>query len=265
MENTWRRGSFAVVAAWALAVGAITWFGADRAVTAAPPKKAVDADADKLLRQMTDYLAGLQSFTVQTFAVDEVSMKSGEKIQSTSDSELTVQRPNHLRSTQRGSVGGLGLWYDGKTMTVACKANNTFESVAGPANIDDAIDKLRKVFKVEAPGADLLYSKPYDILMEQVVSGRVVGRETIQGIPATHLAFQGEEVDFQIWVQDGSQPLPLRFVITTKAVKGNPEFAVQLSNWNTQPKLAASEFAFQAPQGAKAVAGVASQCVAGTR
>ena len=96
---------------------------------------------------------------------------------------------------------------------------------------------MRKHFKVDAPGADLLYSKPYNILMEQVVSGRVIGRETIQGVPANHLAFQGEEVDFQLWIQEGNQPLPLRFVITTKNVKANPQFTVQLSNWNTQPKL----------------------------
>jgi hypothetical protein len=59
MENTSRRGSFAVVAAWALAVGAITWFGADRAVTAAPPKKAVqptsnDASARKTKPDVVD-------------------------------------------------------------------------------------------------------------------------------------------------------------------------------------------------------------------
>lgn len=248
-----------------LAIAAVVSGVTGRGVVAAPPKKSVDADADRMLKQMADYLSGLQSFTVQNFAVDETAFKTGEKIQATSDSEIAVQRPNHLRSTQRGAGEGLGLWYDGKTMTVACKANNSFESVNAPPNLDDAIDKLRKVFKVDAPGADLLYSKPYDILMEQVVSGRVIGRETIQGVPANHLAFQGEEVDFQIWIQEGSQPLPLRFVITTKAVKGNPQFTVQLSNWNTQPKLSATDFTFPPPQGAKAATGVTSSCVAGTR
>lgn len=254
------RRSRVVVAAFAIAA-AVSGV-AVRQVVAASPKKGVDADADGLLRQMADYLAGLQSFTVQNFAVDEVALKTGEKIQATSDSDVAVQRPNHLKNTQRGAGEGLGLWYDGKTMTVACKTNNSYESVAAPANLDEAIDKVRKHFKVEAPGADLLYSKPYDILMEQVVSGRLVGRETIQGVPANHLAFQGEDVDFQIWIQEGNQPLPLRFVITTKAVKGNPQFTVQLSNWNTQPKLSAAEFAFQPPAGAKAVTGVVSPCLA---
>jgi hypothetical protein len=251
---------FGVMPVLATAIVAIVIGVAGQPLVAAAPKKGVDPDAARMLRQMADYLGGLQSFTVQNFAVDEVAMKTGEKIQATSDSDIAVQRPNHMKSTQRGSGEGLGLWYDGKTMTLACKGNNSYESVAAPADIDATIDKLRKHFKVDAPGADLLYSKPYDILMEQVVSGRVIGRETIQGVPANHLAFQGEEVDFQLWIQDGNQPVPLRFVITTKNVKANPQFTVQLSNWNTQPKLSAQEFAFQAPAGAKPVAAVTSSC-----
>ena len=235
------------------------------ALGAAPGKKKVDPDADRLLRQMTDYLSGLQSFKVHNFAVDETAMKSGEKIQATSDSEIIVQRPDRMRSTQRGSGEGLGLWYDGKTMTLACKANNSFESIAAPANIDAAIDKMRQYFKVDAPGADLIYSKPYDILMEQGVSGRVIGRETIQGVPANHLAFQGEEVDFQLWIRDGAQPLPLRFVITSKKVKGSPQFTVQLSDWDTQPKLSGLEFQHHPTAGAKPIQSVTSSCVAGTR
>jgi len=250
----------AAVPVFALAFAAGILGGAGRPAVAAAPKKGVDPEADKLLRQMADYLSGLQNFTVQNFAVDEMALKTGEKIQATSDSDIAVQRPNHIRNTQRGAGGGLGLWYDGKKMTVACKENNSYESVDAPADIDGAIDKLRKHFKVDAPGADLLYSNPYDILMEQVKGGRVIGPETIQGVAATHLAFQGEVVDFQIWIQDGKAPLPLRFVITTKNVKANPQFSVQLSNWNTHPIFTGQEFAFQAPTGAKPVASVTSTC-----
>jgi len=256
---------FAAVPLFALAIAPAIVGVAGRQAVAAAPKKGVDPEADRLLRQMAEYLAGLQTFTVQNFAVDEKTLKSGEKIQVTSDSDVAVQRPNHLRSTQRGRGEGLGLWYDGKKMTVACKVNNSYETVDAPADIDATIDKMRKYFKIDAPGADLLYSRPYDILTEQVVSGRFVGRETIQGTPANHLAFQGEDVDFQLWIQDGNQPVPLRFVITTKTVKERPQFTVQLSNWNLQPKLSDADFAFPAPSGAKAITSVTSSCLPGTR
>jgi hypothetical protein len=243
-----------------LALAAIFLGSADPPVTAASTKKGVDPDTERMLKQMTDYMAGLQSFSVQSSSIDQATMKSGEKIQATSDMDVTVQRPNRLRSTQRGAGDRLSLWYDGKTMTLACKESKTYETVDAAPTIDATIDKMRKDFKIDAPGADLLYSKPYDILMEQVVSGRFVGRETIDGVAANHLAFRGEDVDFQLWIEDGPRPVPLRFVITTKTVKGNPEFSVQLSNWNTQPKLSESLFAFNAPAGAKPGKSVAASC-----
>jgi hypothetical protein len=227
---------------------------------AAAPKKGVDPEADRMLRQMTDYLASLPSFTVRTSVADELTMKTGEKIQTMSNAEVAVKRPNHLRSMQRGSAAGLGFWYDGETMTVACKGNNSYQTLAAPKTLDVAIDKMRKEFDIDAPGADLIYSKPYDALMEQVVSGRVIGRETIDGVPAHHLAFQGEEVDWQMWIQDGPKPLPLRYVLTTKTVPQHPEFAVELSDWNTQPGLTDSAFAFQPPEGAKTAKAVAASC-----
>jgi hypothetical protein len=145
-------------------------------------------------------------------------------------------------------------------MTLECKGTNTFATMPAPNNLDDAIDKARKEFQIEAPGADLLYSHPYEILTEQVTGGRVIGREMVNGLAANHLAFQGEDVDFQIWIQEGGQPLPLRFVITSKKVKGTPEFTVDMSQWQPDAKIGASAFAFQAPAGATKVASLPSTC-----
>ena len=54
-------------------------------------------------------------------------------------------------------------------------------------------------------------------------------------------------------------------MITTKTVKSNPQFTVQLSNWKTQPTLTGMEFGFHAAAGAKPVTSVTSSCAAGAR
>lgn len=230
------------------------------AAAAAPPqsRKSIDPKAEQTLRQMADFMAGLKSFKVQSSAIDEVVLTSGQKIQLASESRVAVERPNRLLSEQLGSASGLAFYYDGKTMTLACKANNSYATAPAPTTLDATIDKARKQFQIEAPGADLLYSRPYEILTEQVTGGKFIGREIIDGVATNHLAFEGEEVDWQIWIQEGSQPLPLRFVIVSKTVKGQPEFAVQLTNWDTQANLDDSTFAFQPPAGAKPVQALAS-------
>jgi hypothetical protein len=226
----------------------------------APTAKAIQPDADRMLRQMTDYLSGLQNFKVESFSVDEVVTTTGRKIQIAADSIVSVSRPNKLRSDRVGAENGLEYWYDGKTMSLYCKANNTYSTVPAPATIDEAIDATRKQYKIEAPGADLLFSHPYDILTEQVKTGLFVGKESIGSVAANHLAFEGEDVDWQIWIQDGAQPLPLRFVITTKTMKEQPQFTVQLSNWDTNAKFDDSTFRFQPPAGAKAVDSFPTEC-----
>jgi hypothetical protein len=105
-----------------------------------------------------------------------------------------------------------------------------------------------------------LFSHPYDILTEQVKTGLFIGKESVEGVVANHLAFEGEDVDWQIWIQDGAQPLPLRFVITTKTMKEEPQFTVQLSHWDTQAKIDDSVFQFQPPPGAKSVASFPTEC-----
>jgi hypothetical protein len=223
-------------------------------------KKGISPEADRALRRMTDYLAGLQSFRVQSSAKDEVVLKSGQKIDLLSQSQTSVQRPSRLRSEQIGAKGGLAFMYDGKSMTLSCTGSGAFMTKPAPASIDGAIDQARKDFGIEAPGADLLYSRPYDILTEQVTGGQVIGHETLDGVPVTHLAFQGEEVDWQIWIKDGNEPVPVLFSIITKTMPSQPEFEVRMSNWETKAALPASMFAFQPPANAKAVTTFPSSC-----
>jgi hypothetical protein len=223
--------------------------------------KGIPSDADGILRRMTDYLAGLHSFTVQSSSVDEVVLKNGQKIQLVNESLVSVRRPNRRRSEQIGTAdSGMAFWYDGKTMSLYCRGTNTYGSAPAPPTLDAMIDAARKQFQIEAPGADLLFSHPYEILTEQVTGGQVIGRETIDGVAANHLAFAGENIDWQIWIQEGPKPLPLRFVITTKTMKEQPEFTVRLSHWEPQATLDDATFAFQPPAGSKHVDSLPTSC-----
>ncbi len=238
---------------FAIVIAALGAVPAGAAPPPQPKKGAIEPKADQMLHQMADYISGLKSFRLQAQAIDEVVLKSGQKIQYATESTVSVERPNKLRSEQLESSQGLAFWYDGKTMTLGCKADMTYVSAPAPPTLDATIDEARKKFEIDAPGADLLYSKPYDILTEQVTGGRFVGRESINGIAANHLAFTGEKVDWQIWIQDGPAPLPLRYVITTKDVKNQPEFRVQMSHWDPNAQLTDATFEFHAPAGAKQV------------
>src|SRR6185369_4976226 len=100
---------------------------------------------------------------------------------------------------------------------------------------------------VEAPGGDLLVSNPYDALIDGTVTGRYIGLEPIDGVMAHHLAFTKKDVDWQIWFQDGPEALPLRYVITSKDMPGQPAFTLELRDWQPNAPASAQDFTFTPP------------------
>lgn len=231
-------------------------------VTGALPRSRqapIDPRADQALRRMSDYLGSLPSFQVRVAAVDEAVLTSGQKLQFMSDSIVLVRRPDRLRSERVGAKE-MAFFDDGRTLTLYCKGDNVYSSVpAAPGGIDAATDQARR-FGLDAPGADLLSPRPYAVLTEDVVRGDYIGLEIVDGKPCHHLAFQGNETDWQIWIQDGPQPLPLRYSILSKNVTGQPEFAVRLSRWQTNVNLPDELFTFQPPAGATRVAQFPAPC-----
>jgi hypothetical protein len=115
------------------------------------------------------------------------------------------------------------------------------------------LDFAREKLDVIAPGAEVLYSNAAERMLKVTTSGFVVGPSVVGGVKSTHLAFRGAEVDWQIWIEEGGRPLPRKFVLTSKQVKGEPQFTVLVRNWNLAPKLTEGMFTFTPPKGAKKI------------
>jgi hypothetical protein len=200
----------------------------------------------------------LPSFRVDTQAADELVLTNGEKLQEVSTSRVAIKRPNKLRSDRVGPIGAgpvadVTFRYNGRSFTIFGKRTGMYATASAPGNIDDAIDAARARLGVEAPAADLFYEDPYAVLTEDVTEGRYVGFEPIDGVNCHHLAFRGTDVDWQIWVQDGPQPLPRRYLITSKTEPTQPEFVVNLSRWEAPATIPDDEFSFTPPPGAKRI------------
>jgi hypothetical protein len=196
---------------------------------------------------MSQYLAALQGFTFSADHSTEVVLDSGQKLTLSASSDVSVRRPNKLRSDRRGQVVDVSLFYDGETLTIYGKKADLYAQAPAPATLDRAIDFARDRLDLDAPGADLLYSEPYAILTEDVVSGIRVGTAVVDGVPCEHLAFRGNQTDWQIWIEEGARPLPRRYVITTRDVASFPEFTVEMHDWNTTPDLPDAVFQFVPP------------------
>jgi hypothetical protein len=97
-------------------------------------------------------------------------------------------------------------------------------------------------------------SKPYEELMAGVLEAKHIGRGVVEGVECEHLAFRNLDTDWQIWVETGERPLPRKYVITSKAVGGAPQYTLRLRDWKTGVSPAPDTFAFKPPQGSSGVA-----------
>ncbi len=213
----------------------------------------IDPKADAVLRRMSDYLSGLKSFRVEATTIDEKVTTEGQKIQEVKESRVALRRPADLRVDRVGPMGHVIFRYDGSQFSIVSVERKLYATAAAPGKLAAAIDQARDKLQIDAPGGDLLVPNSYESLIDGVTTGRYIGLEPIDGKMAHHLAMTKGVVDYQIWIQDGPEPLPLRYVITSKDIKSKPEFTLELRRWETNVPLADDAFAFEPPPGSKRV------------
>ena len=217
-----------------------------------PVSASAEDDAKQILKKMSDYLAAETSFSA-TFDSDiEVITTELEKIQFTSSGSMQVSRPGKIHARRTGGYNDVELFLDGKTLTVVNKDQNAYAQASAPDSIDKTVDLLRNDFSAEVPGADLILSNVYDALSEDVLEAKHVGDGVINGVECDHLAFRNEDTDWQLWVQKGDKPIPRKYVITSKAVAGAPEYTLIIKDWN-EGGVPGDAFAFSPPADAKKV------------
>lgn len=213
----------------------------------------IDPQAEKLLRASTDFLASQKQFSLVTRSTLEIVLDSGQKIQFDHTLRQSVQRPNRLRAERVGDLVDQVFYYDGKTLTLYNPGGKYFATVPAPGTLEEALEFARVKLDIVAPAGDFIDKNAYEILMTDVNSGFVVGKSMVEGVRCDHLAFRAPQVDWQIWIQEGKQPLPRKLVITSRDVVNAPQFEVTVTKWNLNPRFTANEFSFSAPRGAKKV------------
>jgi hypothetical protein len=177
-----------------------------------------EADARNLFKAMSDYMAAQKAIALQYDTNLEVVTQDKQKLALASSGQLTLNRPDKIRITRTGGFADVEFLFDGKTLTLLGKTANLYGQLEVPGTIDHLIDELRDKHGKPVPGADLLLSNINDQLMATVVDVKDLGSGVIGGVECDHLAFRTKEVDWQIWIAQGSRPYPCRYVITAQFI-----------------------------------------------
>ena len=215
--------------------------------------QADEADAKKLLRSMSDYMASQKAISFGFDATLEIITKDDQKLALASSGALTLNRPGKIRATRSGGHADVEMLFDGKTLTLFGNKKNLYTQISVPGSIDNLVDVLREKYKRPLPAADLITSNSFDPLMQDVTDVKDLGSGVINGVECDYLAFRKKKVDIQIWIAQGKRPYPCRYVITSNDIPHSPQYSIQIRKWKTGSQVASDNFGFKNSTKAKKV------------
>jgi len=208
----------------------------------------VDPAAKEILKRMTDYLAGLKQFSVQTQNTLEDTLDSGHRIDLEVSASVIISRPNKLRSERKGDLVDQIFYYDGKSLTLYNPSYNVYATEAAPGTYRELFIYLFETLGFAVPISDLVYPDAFELLMQDVNYAAVVGKSYINGVKCDHLVFSRPGVDFQVWVTEGGRPLPRKYVVTDTVTPGSMSFVTVMHNWDVEPGVEDVRFTFVPPK-----------------
>lgn len=221
---------------------------AEKATAPAP-----EPDPLQIAQKVCDFLKSQQQFTYKAEVTDDEVYYGGQKLQYETDAEFFVHRPDQLRVNGVGDRVDKQFYIDGKTVTLYDKGHNVYATLEVPPDLEGALEKAHREFGIRVSLSDLASPDLWELMKKHIKHSLYVGESTIRGVLCHHLSFDGENVQFQWWVDAGAQPLLRKVVITYKKLDGSPHWTAYLSDWNFSPQLNANLFAFTPPPGAEKI------------
>ena len=215
--------------------------------TIVPP--AVAEEADRLLRQMGEYIGSAEQFTFHADITFDHVLPSGQKLQYAASQDVALQRPGGLYVEWSGDLGDRQFWYDGKSVTLYDPATPFYASEPAPADIDAMLRTAISQLGFSPPLSDLLYRNPYRSLRDNLQYGFDLGLNDVAGRSCRTLGFVEKDIDWQIWIDPGPQLTPCKLVITYKTQPSQPQFTAVFTNWDFAPRIAEPMFTPELPPG----------------
>jgi hypothetical protein len=259
MPHFRKRALLLVAAGWPLAYlaaqqppakqAAVQQPAAQAGGAAASGSAAVDPAAIAALDHMGAYLRTLTAFQIEARTATENVTEDGFKLQFDGVATLKVRRPDRLHVDISNARKQRQIFYDGKSVTVYGPRVKYYATVPAPQTLGETIQVLAKKYGIETPLADLFYWGTDQSGAADIKAAHHIGPATIDGKQTDHYAFRQEGVDWQLWIQQGEKPLPLKMAITSTAEAAQPTYSVGL-RWNLSPRLQETAFVFKPPPGA---------------
>ncbi|MGH6998069.1 MAG: DUF2092 domain-containing protein, partial [Phenylobacterium sp.] len=166
-----------------------------------------DAAALQAAEKMGAYLHSLKTFEV-TSNVTMGALDNGQPRELKASVNYKVRRPDGFVIENVGEKKARKFIYDGKAFTVFAPKVGYYASVSAPPTIKQTLEVVYDTYGVALPLADLFYWGEGASPIAAVTSASKIGQETVGGTPADHYRYRSADLEWDLWIERGAQPLP---------------------------------------------------------
>ena len=210
------------------------------------------ATGERLMRSMSDTLAGAKTFTFETTERIETIAPSGEKRALHFTRKTAVRRPNALFFELHGEDGkafDIAAHYRDRTLMLNDKLDGTWAQTEVPGTLDEMLDDVIRRFGLPVPIGDVISRSPYDAIIGSSAQGSLVSWEKIDQVPCAKLDYADAFVEVRLWLPKSGPALPRRLEIVYKRAPVPLVSQLNFSNWKLDAQGTDATFTFQPPAG----------------
>ena len=138
--------------------------------------------------------------------------------------------------------------FNGKTFTLYARRMGYYATVPAPPTLRELDAVLVDKYDIQLPLADLFRFGNERWNASDIKGAVDLGPAEAGGATCQHYGFRQDDVDFQVWIQNGIHPLPRKLVITTTSNPSRQQFSASYT-WNLAPSYSDDAFEFTPPPG----------------
>lgn len=204
------------------------------------------------LEQMGSYLRGLQQLRIDADSRTDQVLENGQVIEFNHQTHLLARRPDKLRLQVERDGNRRSLFYNGQRFTLYDSRSGYFTEQVAPTDIASLLAQLSERYGIELPLADLFRWDANTAKVAGLNDALWIDQQTLDGQVCDHYAFRQPDIDWQLWIRQGPQPLPCRLVISRRDSAELPRHSVDY-RWQLDAPSNDRDFEFTPPTGARAI------------
>ena len=210
---------------------------------------AQEPDPRKLLKRMSDEIAGLQSYIINGEAYSDARLDAGLIIEHSAQATLRIRKPDLVRITNKTSEDIKDLFFDSSVLTVYTQSKNFYAQTEIPGGAKAALDYAVNDMGIDMPMLDFVSGNVAETLLANATDVMYLGTSLIRGSPYQHVAIRSPDIDVQLWIAIEGPPLPGKMSLSAKWDGGSPRTVVFM-DWNIAPEFPSHALQFEPPEGA---------------